>query len=176
MLTAATVAYWRALAATSRWERAKTIGAVTVVTSAAVSGSRYSGGAGVGKVQPASPTVRPARSVRHKLFRLLRMSEVHPVADADEQAGGVADLQDLRIAADFGAGLDLDHPAVALPVRVGVGIVEVLHRSGVIHDPLRQDPWPDAPCAPERIPGDVVHSARVCRGGMVVAQDELVKI
>ena len=44
MLTAAMVAYCRAFAATSLSVRAKMMGVVTVVTSAAVSGSRYSGG------------------------------------------------------------------------------------------------------------------------------------
>src|SRR5271155_4086253 len=113
MLTAATVAYWRAFAATSLWVRAKTMGVLTVVISAAVSGSRYSGGRWAGKVQPALPAIS---SPRHNAIKRQRMSEVHPVADADEQARGVTDLQDVRVAADFGAGLDLDHAAVALPV------------------------------------------------------------
>src|ERR1700722_3682809 len=132
MLTAATVAYCRAFAATSLWVRAKTMGVLTVVTSAAVSGSRYSGGRWAGKVHPLLTSSSP----RHNAIKWERMSEVHPVADADEQARGIAYRQDFGVAADFSAGLDLDHAAVVLPVGVRVGIVEVLHRTGVIHDPL----------------------------------------
>src|SRR5882757_8274201 len=104
------LAYCRAFAATSGCARANIIGAVTLLTIAAVTESRYSFGCRGAAALHESKHSETIVSTR------FRISEVYSVADADEQPRGVADLQCRRILAQFGTRFDLQDVAMALIV------------------------------------------------------------
>src|SRR3977135_4224408 len=148
MLAPTTLAYCRALAATSWCGRANIIGAVTLLTIAAVTGSRYSSGWGGGVALHASRQSETSVTTR------LRISEVDAVADAHEQPRGVADLQPCGTLAQLGPCLDLQNATMALIVEVSVRRVDNRCVPGICGRALKQHAGTDTPGSKQRVTRD----------------------
>jgi len=140
MLVATTFTYWREFAATSWWARAKMIGELTLLTIAAVTGSRNSFGCRGGRdLQPASRLRATSMGMR------FRISEVDSVADADKQPRGVADLETRRILAQLGPTFDLQHMTMPLIIDVPIRRIENRCESGIRDLALEQETRTGAP-------------------------------
>src|SRR4051794_17517208 len=110
------------------------MGEVTLLTIAAVTGSRNSSGWRGGlDLQAASRLSETRMTMR------FRISEVDPIADADEQPGRVADLEAGGILAQLGAALNLQHVAMPLIVDVPVRGVVDRRKARVSHLALEQE-------------------------------------
>src|SRR3954447_2001185 len=146
MLVATTFTYWREFAATSWWDRAKMIGEFTLLSIAAVTGSRNSSGCRGGRdLQPASRL--SATSMRMRF----RISEVDSVADADKQPRRVADLEARGILAQLGPTFDLQYMTMPLVVNVPVRSIEDRRKTGISDLALEQEARARAPGAKHRI-------------------------
>src|SRR5262249_11031202 len=123
---------------------AKMIGAVTLLTMAAVTGSRYSfGGRGA--------ALQQTRLSETMASRRVRILEVYAVADADEQPRRVADLQSRRVLAKLGTALDLQDVSVALVVEVAIGCIEDRRVASVGFLALEQHSRTNTPRAEYRV-------------------------
>src|SRR5438046_5081880 len=110
------------------------IGAVTLLSMAAVTGSRNSSGwRGPLDLKEASRL-----SVTRMRMRF-RISEVDAVADADKQSRGVADLETGGILAQFGATFDLQHMTMPLIINVSVRSIENRCEARIGDLPLEQE-------------------------------------
>src|SRR3569833_3211899 len=133
MLVATMFTYWREFAATSWWARAKMMGEFTLLTIAAVTGSRNSFGCRGGRdLQPASRLNATSMGMR------FRISEIDSVADADKQPRRVADLEARGILAQLGPAFDLQYMTMPLVVDVSVRSIEDRRKAGVSDLALKQ--------------------------------------
>src|SRR6267154_4188667 len=121
------------------------IGPVTLLTIAAVTGSRYSSG------WRGELALQASRLSETSMRMRFRISEVDAVADAHEQARGVANLQARGILADLGAALNLQYVAMPLIVEVPVRSIENRGEARIGGFALKQHAWADAPGSEQRV-------------------------
>src|SRR3569623_430645 len=116
------------------------IGACTLLTMAAVTGSRNSSGwRGPLDLQEASKLSETRMRMR------FRISEVDAVADTDKEPRGVADLEPRGILAPLCPPFDLQHMTMALIVYVPIRRIENRCESRIRDLPLEQEPRTGAP-------------------------------
>src|SRR3981081_595239 len=146
------------------------IGVVTLLTIAAETESRYSFGC------RGAAALHESRQSETMASTRFRISEVYAVADADEQARGVADLQSRRILAQLGATFELQDVAMALIVQVAVRRVEDLRKTGISGFALKQHTGSDTPGPEQRVPRDELPANDVVGRRLVVTDHRLVEI
>src|ERR1700761_1455910 len=155
------------------------MGAVTLATMAAVTGSRYSlGGCGFAAALGACDGVA-LHERRHSDTRMrtsVRISEVDSVSRADEQLGGVADLECRRILALLEARLELQQAAVPLVIQVTVWRVEVRGEAGIRDFTLRQQPGPETPGAKQRVAGVELRAEDFVGVEFIVPHHDLIEV
>src|SRR3569833_1289395 len=146
-------------------------GDVTLLTIAAVTGSRNSSGwRGPRDLQEASRLSDASMRMR------LRISEVDAVADADKQPGRAAYLESGGIFAQLRSALNFQHVTMPLIIYVSVRCIKDRCVTRVSDLPLEEEPWACAPGSEYREPGNILPTEHVVGRGLIVTDDDLVEI
>src|SRR5512142_1500851 len=134
------------------------MGVLTLLTMAAVTGSRNSSGwRGPLDLQAAS------RLSETRMRMRFRISEVDAVADAYKQPRGVADLETGGILAQLGPTFDLQHMTMPLIVNVPIRCIKNRCESGIADLPLEQEARTGSPGTEHREARNVLPAENVIR-------------
>src|SRR4051794_7715322 len=147
------------------------IGAVTLLTMAAVTGSRNSSGwRGPLDLQEAN------RLSETRMRMRFRISEVDAVADTDKQSRGVADLETRGILAQLGATFDLQHMTMPLVVNVPIRSIENRCKARIGDLPLEQEARTGSPGTKHRVARNKLPAEDVVCRRRIVPHNQLIEI
>src|SRR5882757_6111635 len=146
------------------------IGLVTLLTIAAVTGSRNSSGCRGGLA------LHDSRLSETSMRMRFRISEVDAVADADKQPRGVAYFQSGGILAQLGTAFDLEYVAMALIVDVTVRSIEDRRIARIGDFTLEQNAGSGSPGPKHRKTGDVLPTEHIVGRCRVIPYDDLVEV